>query len=519
MGHLPLGNLSVRRLVPLWFGCFLAFALLYVATCQRGPGWHDSGLLQYRIWTQDYEGRLGVALAHPLHIALGQIAKLVPGAFCWATGALSGIAMAAALANLACLVAELTGRRWVGAMTSGLLAVCHAVWWISTVTEVYTLSVAGLTVELWLLRRLLQSPRPGCAVALGLISGLGLANHNFALLPLPVYATAVVVLAMRQRIPKWTPAATLAAWLVGASPVLIMTVRLAMQEGSVVSAAKSALFGVAWAHEVLNISGSSSVLKANLVLMSLNFFSAIAPLAVVGWIAMRRRMGAATAAAFAAITVIHVVFVVRYSVPDQFTFALPALTMVAVAAGLGMDDLCRRGDRWREGVIAACCATFLLQPAAYAAAPRVFRAAKIAIPAKRDMAFLDEHRWFLTPWKHDEDSAHRFAVAALAQAGPNGVVLRDTTAVFPMLVLRDVSGMYPGVAIQSFGRLEGLPSCQSDPALFRRAVADRPVFLVNTEQGTSANALRGQVTLQRGTGEVLHRVVWSERIASRGRIR
>ena len=493
----------------LWLGGFVLFAVLYLVTCQDGPGWLDSGMLQYRVWISNFAGARGTVVAHPLYIAVGHAAHLMPGAFCWNLNALSGLAMAAALANLMCLVSELTGRRWVGLLTAGLLAICHAVWWLSTIAEVYTLTMVGLTAELWLLHRLLRQPRPIHVVALGLVSGLGLANHNFALLPLPVYGVVATGLAWQGRLSLRSLAAAAVAWIIGASPVLFLTIRLAIRTGSVEGALSSALFGI-WENQVLNVGGASRYFKTNLALISLNFISVIGPLAIVGWIAMRRRLGTAEAAAFAAITVIHILFVARYSVPDQFTFALPALAMIAIAAGLGIDELARRSPRWRRAVVAACCATFILQPTAYAAAPRVLRALGISVQRERQLAFRDEARWFLVPWKHNEDSARRFAAAAFRQADPDGVILRDSAAAAALRVFQVTEGISPGVYVEHLGRLEGQPLWRQDFEAFRRDYADRPVFLVSAVKGCTPLPLLERATFHREPDEVLYRVVWPD---------
>jgi len=284
---------------------------------------------------------------------------------------------------------------------------------------------------------------------------------------------------------------------------------LAIRTGSVEGALSSALFGI-WENQVLNVGGASRYFTANVALISLNFLSVIGPLAIIGWIAMRRRLGTAEAAAFAAITVIHILFVARYSVPDQFTFALPALAMIAIAAGLGIDELALRSPRWRRAVVAACCATFVLQPAAYAAAPRVLQALGISVQRERQRAFRDDARWFLVPWKHNEDSGRRFAAAALRQAGPEGVILRDVYASAALRVFQATEGISPGVYVESLGRLEGQPLWRQDFEAFRRDYADRPVFLVSAVKGCTPLPLLERATFHREPDEVLYRVVWPD---------
>ncbi len=54
-----------------YIAVLLTAAGLYMATCAPGPLWQDSGMLQYRIWHNDIQGNLGLALSHPLYHIIG----------------------------------------------------------------------------------------------------------------------------------------------------------------------------------------------------------------------------------------------------------------------------------------------------------------------------------------------------------------------------------------------------------------------------------------------------------------
>jgi hypothetical protein len=61
-----------------YFIVFLIVFAGYVLTCAPGALWQDSGMFHYRISQQDLEGKMGLALAHPLYILIGIAAKYVP---------------------------------------------------------------------------------------------------------------------------------------------------------------------------------------------------------------------------------------------------------------------------------------------------------------------------------------------------------------------------------------------------------------------------------------------------------
>jgi hypothetical protein len=492
-----------------WFLCAVGFSLLYILTCQRGVGWQDSGLLQYRVWTGDYQGRLGLALAHPLYIAAGRVLLWLTGRhLALAMNAFTGVGTAVALANLAGLVTFLSGRRWIGITTAAILAVTHTVWWLSTITEAgYTWSLAGLTAELWLLAHLIRRPTWRRLAILGLVNGLGLCVHNFALLPLPIYAVTAVALVVRKRLPPWSLAIALAAYLLGAAYYLTMVFGLAVSSGDVLGAVRSALFGN-YAREVLNASSVSRFARANLALAMMNVASPIVPLAIVGWVHFRRFLGSALAAALAGITLIELAFVVRYPVPDQFMFLLPSLLMIALSAGVGVAVLSEKSARLRRIAIAACLLCVAIPPALYAASPSLVRATGMETRRSRVLPFRDELRYWLVPWKHNEDSAERFAQAAMEQASPDGVIIPDGTTEETLSFVQLRDGRWPSVQVQFRGH--PLPNYDRDPEAFRRTLDRRRLLLVAPTSRQLGKQFLQDVEISQQESQVLHEARWKD---------
>ena len=182
---------------------FLGFLCLYALTAQRDVNWQDSGVRQWRVLSGDYTGIEGIALAHPLYIGLARaFAQACPlGSQLFLLNLFSGLGLATALALLALLVARITGSLRAAVGAALLLGLAHMPWWLATVTEVYTWSLAGFLLELVLLQSLLAAPHPRTLVALALVSGAGLSLHNFALLALPVHLTVAVLLVRRGLLP------------------------------------------------------------------------------------------------------------------------------------------------------------------------------------------------------------------------------------------------------------------------------------------------------------------------------
>ena len=489
----------------LWFACLIVFSSLYLVTCQRGVCWQDSGRLQWHVHTAEYGSRRGLALAHPLLTAAGQVLKAIPIAdLPTRLNFFSGLGMAVALANLACLIAVLTGREWIGAAAAAMLSVAHTPWWLATITETYTWSAAGLTAELWLLVALIRKPRAAPLIALALVSGLGLSLHNLALLPLPAYVIAAVILVLRRKVPAWSLAAAAGAYCLGAGLYIAMTVQLAVRTGDMSGAIRSALFGNDYAKAVLNVSARSENYRANAVLAAMNFVSFLGPLVLLGWVRLRRKLGAATAWAVAAVTIIEVLFVIRYPVPDQFTFLLPTLVMLTLVAGVGIAVLADASRRLRRLAVAACVLSIIVPPVFYAGAPSLARWWRPDLTQqKRELPFRDELRYWLVPWKSNEQSAEDFAEAALKQAGPEGVIISDSTAVYPLLLVQARDELSPGVSVEHLGRLSARYAADED---FRNALRERKLYAVSKR--TLPAGLLKDADFSRPEGAALYSAQW-----------
>ncbi|MDY6914394.1 MAG: DUF2723 domain-containing protein [Planctomycetota bacterium] len=461
-------------------------------------------MFQWRVLTGDYTGRLGLALAHPLYIAAGRLLGLLSQRdLPFLLNFFSSLGMAVALANLAAVTTLLTGRRWIGLATAAMLAVTHAAWWLSVIAEVYTWSAAGLTAELWLLVLLLRRPSWQKLAGLALVNGLGLCVHNFALLPLLVYVIVAVVLVASRRLPARSLAAAAGGYCLGAGLFMIMTIDLAVRTADSAGAVSSALFGN-YARQVLNITETSKNLKANAALAALSFANLLGPLAVIGWVRMRRRLGGVPAATIGAITLIELLFVVRYPVPDQFTFLLPTLVMVSLAVAIGLAVLADAGRRWRIAAVAACLLSITLPPVFYCTAPTLACWAGVEIKRARKLPFRNEMRYWIVPWKHNEQSAELFARAACQEAKPDGVILADSTSVYPLLIVQRRDQSARGASVQFRGR--PLPLYRKDPRAFRQALAGRQLYAVSTSY--LPDELLRDAKFTRHENQVLYRAAW-----------
>jgi len=162
--------------------CALA---LYIVSCAPGALWQDSGLIQYRIWHNDIEGFLGLAISHPLFYILAISAKYIPlGEFAHRINLVSAIAGAVAIANIFLLVRLWLGRNLPAVVAAVTLAVSHTFWRHASIIETYTLWTALFITELIMLLQYTKTRRVRYLYWLGLLSGLSIAVHMLASIPL-----------------------------------------------------------------------------------------------------------------------------------------------------------------------------------------------------------------------------------------------------------------------------------------------------------------------------------------------
>ncbi len=504
----------------------LAALAVYAATAQRGISWQDSGEYQYKFLAGAYDWEVGAGIArlHPTYILLTRLlAACLPGAGVPYVYALSsGVGMALALAVLVLTVHGVTRSVRAGCLAAALLGGAHMVWWLSTLAEVYTWSLALLMLELACLMRALRARSFAWFAGALFFNGCHFGVHHFALLNLPVYAVLFLLL-FRHKAWQWGACAAL--WMIGALPILIPIARYGMACGSLEAVIRSALFGEVFQQKILALDVREGPLwVSNMALSSCSFmnpcwlYAAVVPLA-----AWRGRKGRgrkeegrgrkenaqcatfnvragtpALSATLLALTGVHALFWVRYLVPDQATFLLPTLGLLAVWAGMGAARVLRGRRGWFAASVAVSLACSVL-------APHVTRlAADRLLPSRsRVLPFRDEFAYWAYPWKHNEDSAERFVEAVARERYPEGMVVwADTTAVAPLMAAQAMGRLPASWRWLSFWQNE------ADEAIMRqlRASPDGG-YVVSPVRCYVPEAILDRASSFERRG-VLHRIVW-----------
>ena len=478
----------IRSLFPV-FGIFAFFFLVYALGAQRGLSWQDSGEFQLRAFTADYTWYHGIARAHPLYVALTRgFMWLFPyTSAAYAVTLASGFSMSVALALLFALVRRLAkGRACPALLATVVLGFCHMPWWMSCMAEVYTFSLMLLMGELYALFRVRDSPR-WMALAF-FLNGLHLAVHDFALLDLAVLGTYLFWLALRERRPALLFACA-ATWTVGAIPVLALVVDTCLAEG-LAGAVKSLLFGSIYQDSVTGAGGMKLQLTAaNFALAAVSFANPV-------WLLIFKRNSRKDSSldpvfldtpfrnALLAWTAVHFLFWVRYFVPDQATFLLPTLGLLAIWTGIGAARL----EQNRFYLLQLVALSVLFSVFVPLVLSKALTLHDFGMTRIRALPFRSEFAYWLLPWKAGEDSCERFVRSVCRQLGKGDLLFADSTPAAPLLAAQTQGRLSSAVRIIT-------PHEQLSPERMRAEMADaRRVYVVSPKPGYAV----GEEILLRG---------------------
>jgi len=431
-----------------WYPTLAVFCIamtVYAISLAPDLLWQDSGMAQVRTLQGDVEGSLGLALSHPLYYQLTGVFQRIPiGHTAFRTNLVSAVFGAITVAGIFLFLLRATRRRLPAVVGALSLGVAHTFWQHCALAEAYTVSTALLALELLCLQQFVKNRHSLWLIALMLCNGLGVSNHMLATLSLGCYVVMIVVLIVCGQIRKRTLPLLALAWIVGASFYLSLIISHIRQGEDVLQVIHSALFGTRYAANVLNVHIGARQLINSVLYMGMNFPTPLALLAIVGLRVIWQRPRRVDLITCAGLWLVHMLFAIRYDVPDQYTFFIPGIVLTAILIGLGAGRFVAVGSA-RRGFLLLCAA--ILPVAIYAVLPNIVRASGINLGTLRDIPFRDKYDYFLHPWKTGENGPRRFASHLSDLLPANAVLFADGTTVRPLQYLRLTESWRPDVLI------------------------------------------------------------------------
>ncbi|MHC4642091.1 MAG: protein O-mannosyl-transferase family [Planctomycetota bacterium] len=460
----------------------LAALVLYAATCSPGVLWQDSGVFQYRIWHNDIEGKLGLALSHPLYHLIGIGVKYIPiGEFAYRVNLISAVAGAFAVANLFLLLRLWLKKNLPALLGAVTLAVSHTFWRHAVIAEDYTLYAALLLAELVMLLQYVKTKRVVYLYLLGLFNGLAIATHMLASMGFACYFIFLIVLLVQKEIRLKELGIIVGLWVIGAAPYEYLVINKYIQTGDFGVTVSSALFGERWRSDVFNIGLSSKLIKENLIMMAYNFPTPNILLFFAGLYGLKKvSPGRGFRNILLALLVLFFVFAFRYTVPDRYAFFIPFYCLACVLIGVGFDLL--TGLPHPRILVYLVLIFSLLAVPVYVIAPIAAEKMEFKLPTKREIPYRDEYVWFLRPWRRGSDGPDRFAREVCDTVDEDAVIWADTTTVAPLLYVQEVEGRRGDIKIiSSLISSDGSPEFNEDT--IETLLGESGVYVISPVKG------------------------------------
>jgi len=471
------GNIKVSYITVL-----LAAFVLYAASCAPGPLWQDSGMYQYRIWQNDIEGKLGLALSHPLYHIIGIFVKYIPiGEFGYRINLLSAIAGAFAVANLFLLLRFWLGENLPAIMAAVTLAISWTMWQFSSIAEVYTLYAALLSCELIMLFEYIKTGRISFLYLLAALNGLAIATHMWGVIAFFCYVLFLAFLLAKKQIRLKHLLIMSGLWVICASPYEYLIIKNIIESGDFRATMASALFGNRWQGDVLNVSLSGRLIKENLIFMAYNFPTPNVIFFFAGLYGLKKlspRGGFGNI--LLGLLVLFFIFAFRYTVPDRYAFFIPFYCLACILFGVGFHLLFSRPHHKILAFLVFILA--LLPIPTYIIAPVAAEKFQFKLPTKRKIAYRNDYIWFLRPWRTGSNGPEQFANEVYDSVEENAVILADSTTVPPLLYSQQVKGKRGDIKIIS-GLIDSEGSPEFNENTIEKLLNERPVYVVSPVKG------------------------------------
>lgn len=288
---------------------------------------------------------------YPMWTLLGRIATLFPlGTVVNRVAVLSAFFSAVGGAFFIILLKQLGCGTSVSAAMGSILGFSIPVWSISTDVEVYSLSLALITVVWWTVA---TADIRKNFLFFAYVAGLTLTNHMFGLSAV-LGASFVLILQEKRRLLNSLPLMLL-LFLLGISPYLFLIMRARCEPvlawGNPVDLERLWWHITGKQYRVWMFSSSLNEVLRNagkgISLLAGGLGYVLLPFSVYGWLQLFRGLKA-VALGLTISAVISFLYAVNYSIPDIEAYFIPSLVCLLIFAAVGVEGIKGSGRKFRH---------------------------------------------------------------------------------------------------------------------------------------------------------------------------
>jgi len=444
--------------------------------------WQDSGLIQYRVFQNDIEGSMGLALSHPLFYMIAIAAKCIPfGAFAFKVNIVSAVAAAVTVANLFLFLRVWLKDNFAAVVGAVTLAVSHTFWRHGSIVETYTLYTAFLSAELVVLAFYFNERKIKYLYWLVLFNGLSISVHMLGTIALACYGFFFLVLIAKKQLKLSQLVLMIVLWIVAAGPYEYLIVKNIAATGEIKAVLMSAAFGDSWANDVLNTTVTPTVIKQNIMFLGLNFPTPNILFFFAGIFLVNKT---ACCKSFRNIllglTLLFLIFASRYTIVDRYAFFIPFYMMVSIFIAVGVKMVAEKfKGKLLLALVFLCC---FMPVSVYAVLPKVAKAADLKLGTKRVLPYRDDYKFFLQPWKTGYRGAERFAVETLERVEKDAIILADGTSAYPLLLAQEIMNKRKDVTVVSdHGSIDNLKKFSE--RIIQKKISAKSAYVVSPVKG------------------------------------
>lgn len=417
--------------------------LLYLCTLAPDLVWQDQGDYQYQAARLTLNIPGDAVRVHPLYIIVSHIAgKFTPLSWAYASNLVSAVCGAITTFNIFLIIAMLGRAVFPAFLGAGVYSLAHTPWFIAVQAQTYTMSMALMTGGLLVAILYYKTLNRKYLISMGLIFGLGVSTHLMSQI---AFAVIMVWLFFRLCCGKLKVIDFLAiciSWAIGGIFLWIVMAIEYRQTGDVYGTICSALWG-RWGNQVFNMERFAYLVRQSIKFFVLNFPTPLVLFSIAGIAYSVKNMDKLLSRILAAITVLSLIFAIRYDVPNQNHFFLPMYAMICVYIGLGYQHLAQSNRR--VAIISA--AMLLLIPAMYPAMAYLAKAKNIPLGTRRHIPYRDIYSYYLMPWQQDQTGPRRLVEETLKALPENAVLYVDSTPMSAFEYAMFVEGKRPDVTL------------------------------------------------------------------------
>ncbi len=434
-----------------WSAAFMGVLVLYLFTLAPGLVWQDQGDYQLQAARLSLNREGDVVRVHPLYILTAHVlGRFTPMDYALAANFVSAIFSAVAAANVYLIVLFLTKHRWAALLSTCLLCFSHTFWFVGVQAQSYSMSNAAMTGGVLLTTAYIDSGKTRYLYLMGLVFGLGISAHIMSQLAFGVIFIWMLSGYARGRLGLGVILKVAASWAAGAFLLWLVIWIEYQRSGELGATIGSAIWG-RWGEAVFNFGQLGRLVKRSVLFFVLNFPTPLVLLSAAGiYLSSRKLWRLSIVRLLLVITILYVLFAIRYDVPNQNHFFLPMYVMVSIYAGIGYAMMFSgRGKLWiiLSGVM------ILLMPATYPLLARLAKERQFALGTRRPIPYRDVYNYYLIPWQQDQRGPRRFAEQVFDSLPENAWVFADSTTIPPLQYVHDIEQRRPDIDLTGTGGL------------------------------------------------------------------